>query len=82
MASITTHQQQLPYQGSRSRLRQVIARHPMASYLIMVYAVIFPIALPSPLTRGDFLPQSGRDEMDPSPPHPEIDVEKRGEGQG
>jgi membrane protease YdiL (CAAX protease family) len=56
MASMTTHQQQLPYRGSPSRLRQVIARHPVASYLIMVYAVIFPIALPSALTRGDFLP--------------------------
>lgn len=34
----------------------MIARHPVASYLIMVYAIIFPIALPSALTRGDFLP--------------------------
>jgi uncharacterized protein len=34
----------------------VIVRHPVASYLVMVYAINFPIALPSALTRGDFLP--------------------------
>jgi membrane protease YdiL (CAAX protease family) len=54
MTSMTTHQ--LPYQSSSSRIRQVIARHPVVAYLIMVYAIIFPIALPSALTRGDFLP--------------------------
>jgi|GEM_PF-3841969 len=58
MTSMTTQQQQqqLPSAGVFSWVRHVIVRHPVASYLIMVYAVIFPIALPSPLTRGDFLP--------------------------
>ena len=53
MTSMTTRQKQLPFP---SWVRHVIVRHPVASYLIMVYAVIFPIALPSALTRGDFLP--------------------------
>ena len=56
MTSVTTHQQWLAYQEPPSRIRQVIARHPVASYLIMVYAINFPIALPSALTRSDFLP--------------------------
>lgn len=53
MTSMTTHQKQLPHP---SWVRHVIVRHPVASYLIMVYAVIFPISLPSALTRSDFLP--------------------------
>ena len=58
MTSMTTQQQQqqLPSEGVFSWVRHVIVRHPVASYLIMVYAVIFPIALPSALTRGNFLP--------------------------
>ncbi|MDQ5874161.1 MAG: CPBP family intramembrane metalloprotease [Actinomycetota bacterium] len=57
MTSMTTQQQQqLPSAGVFSWVRHVIVRHPVASYLIMVYAVIFPIALPSALTRGNFLP--------------------------
>ncbi|MGH2775237.1 MAG: lysostaphin resistance A-like protein [Actinomycetota bacterium] len=53
---MATQHQHLPDQTFASRVRQMIARHPVASYLIMVYAIIFPIALPSALTRGDFLP--------------------------
>lgn len=56
MTSMTTQHQQPPYQSSPSLVRQLIARHPVTSYLIMVYAINFPIALPSALTRGDFLP--------------------------
>jgi uncharacterized protein len=53
---MATQQQRLPYQGWRSRLRQVIAQHPVASFLIMVYAINIAVALPPALTRRDLLP--------------------------
>jgi membrane protease YdiL (CAAX protease family) len=56
MTSMATQHQHLPDHTFASRVRQLIARHPVATYLIMVYAINFPIALPSALTRGDFLP--------------------------
>jgi membrane protease YdiL (CAAX protease family) len=56
VTSMATQHRHLPYQTFRSGIRQLIARHPVASYLIMVYAINFPIALPSALTRGQFLP--------------------------
>jgi len=56
MISMATPQQQLPHQGSRSWLRQVIAQHPVASFLIMVYAVNIGVAFPPALTRRDLLP--------------------------
>jgi membrane protease YdiL (CAAX protease family) len=53
---MATEQRRLPYQGWRSRLRQVIAQHPVAFFLIMVYAINIAVALPPALTRRDLLP--------------------------
>jgi uncharacterized protein len=53
---MATEQRRLPYQGWRSRLRQVIAQHPVTFFLIMVYAINIAVALPPALTRRDLLP--------------------------
>jgi hypothetical protein len=39
-----------------SSARGVIARHPVAAFLVMVYAVNIAVALPPILTRRDLLP--------------------------
>jgi uncharacterized protein len=53
---MATQHQRLPYQDRRSRLRRVIAQYPVASFLVMVYAVNIAVALPPALTRRDLLP--------------------------
>jgi membrane protease YdiL (CAAX protease family) len=39
-----------------SSIRRLIARYPVASFLIMLFAVNIAVALPDPLTRRDLLP--------------------------
>jgi uncharacterized protein len=53
---MATQHHRLPYEDRPSRLRQVIEQYPVASFLIMVYAVNVAVALPPPLTRRDLLP--------------------------
>ena len=45
--------QQLP---PHSALRRLVARHPVAAFLVMVYAVNIAVELPPVLTRPDILP--------------------------
>jgi hypothetical protein len=52
MSTPTATQQPAPY----SVLRRLVARHPVAAFLIMVYAVNIAVVLPPVLTRGDILP--------------------------
>src|SRR3989442_8393688 len=39
-----------------SALRRLVARHPVAAFLVMVYAVNIAVVLPPVLTRPDILP--------------------------
>jgi membrane protease YdiL (CAAX protease family) len=52
MSEPTTTRQPTP----RSALRRLVARHPVAAFLVMVYAVNIAVALPPVLTRRDILP--------------------------
>jgi membrane protease YdiL (CAAX protease family) len=45
-----------PQPAPRSALRRLVARHPVAAFLIMVYAVNVAVALSPLLTRRDILP--------------------------
>src|SRR5204862_1127290 len=52
MSSPTATQQPAPH----SALRRLVARHPVAAFLVMVYAVTIAVVLPPVLTRHDIWP--------------------------
>src|SRR5712692_1906069 len=52
MSTPTATQQPAPH----SALRRLVARHPVAAFLVMVYAVNIAVELPPVLTRPDILP--------------------------
>src|SRR2546430_17282036 len=52
MSTPTATQQPAPH----SALRRLVARHPVAAFLVMVYAVNIAIVLPPVLTRHDIWP--------------------------
>ncbi len=52
MSTPTATQQPAPH----SALRRLVARHPVAAFLVMVYAVNIAVVLPPVLTRHDIWP--------------------------
>ena len=56
MAGRTTIQPQAPWASSWSSVRQVVARHPVAAFLVICYAVTWAVAVPWFRTRTDILP--------------------------
>src|SRR5436189_6393 len=52
MSTRPTTQQSAPH----SALRRLVARHPVAAFLVMVYAVTIAVVLPPVLTRHDIWP--------------------------
>ena len=56
MAGRTTIQPQAPWATSRSSVRPMVARHPVAAFLVICYAVNWAAAVPWFRTRTDILP--------------------------